>query len=246
MAGRTDGIRWGVIAALVAATGLAPGAARAQDAEGETAAEQAAGEEPSEEERTERARALFNEGIALGDEERWLEAAKKFRAALRLKDSPAVRYNLASALYEADRWLVASAELERIVEHEEAPEDLKQRARELLDEIERESARLTVQVLGSSAGVRVRVDDQVLAPAQWGKAVRVSPGHHEVSAELDRAAVDVEAGQSREVQLDWEGGAAAAGSGDSPPLAKDWRLWLGVSVGLAVLSVALVAVAASQ
>lgn len=75
-----------------------------------------------------RARALFDEGVTLGDQQRWPEATAKFRQALALRDAPAIRYNLGAALAEQRQWDEAITHLQHVVDDEEAPEELRQRA----------------------------------------------------------------------------------------------------------------------
>lgn len=83
---------------------------------------------PGTPEATERARTLFEEGVALGDQRQWEPAAAKFREALVLRDAPAIRFNLGAALVELRQWDEAIDNLQRVVDDPEAPEDLRTRS----------------------------------------------------------------------------------------------------------------------
>src|SRR5688572_5401146 len=88
---------WALIAAFVAMA--SPSFAAAQPDAGQPPTDSAAQPEPQppapepSQQDTERARALFEQGVTEGDRGRWEDAVTNFRAALQLRDAPAIRYN---------------------------------------------------------------------------------------------------------------------------------------------------------
>jgi hypothetical protein len=100
------------------------------------AAEPAAAQPEPTPQDSERARALFDQGLRDGDQGRWEDAVRNFREALALRDAPAIRYNLGQALVELHRDAEAEPELRRVADDPAAPEDLRSRARVQLEDIE--------------------------------------------------------------------------------------------------------------
>ncbi len=106
--------------------------------EAPAAADDAATEAPAaaeDEAATERARELFSEGIGFVEEEQWEPAAERFRAALALKDAPAVRYNLALSLNELGQASEARELVEGVLADPETPPDVRAQAEALASEI---------------------------------------------------------------------------------------------------------------
>jgi hypothetical protein len=95
----------------------------------------AAAQPVATEEDTERARTLFEQGVQDGDRGRWEDAVRNFREALRLRDAPAIRYNLGAALVELRRDAEAEPELRRVADDPGAPEELRSRSRVHLEDI---------------------------------------------------------------------------------------------------------------
>lgn len=242
---------------LCAALCIAPAAVQAQ--EGDPPQEAQAGEPAGAE--LERARALFGEGVELADDSQWDAAAEKFREALAIKGAPAVRFNLASALYESGDLTQAHIELQRVLEDDETPANIREPAEELAERMDREAGRLTPQLEGSAEGVTVRIDGRELPADGLGEPVVVSAGEHTVTAHRDgqevaREPASVQAGEAATVTLSIAPSTAEAAAAAPPEeqpaepsgddgrsLLTDWRLWLGVGAAVVVIAGVAVAVA---
>jgi hypothetical protein len=128
------------------------------------------------------ARALFEEGVALGEQGDWAGAEDRFRRARTLRASPVITYNLASALVERGK-LVEASEILRSVDGEaKAEPELQRSARRLRDELAGRIGRLTVSVIGFSRGDRVQLDEADLLDAQLGVEIPIDPGSHQLRA----------------------------------------------------------------
>ncbi len=217
------------------------------------------------------ARALFEEGVKLLDEERWAEAVDRFERVLSIRWSTAAAFNLAAALVELGRLLDAS-ELYRQVAHAQgAAPAMRAEAQRVVDELQPRLGRLHVLVAGDTAGVEIYVDGQPLPPAAWGVPVIVDPGTHTVMAlrggetlASQSAIVGDGAPLEAEVILDLPDAAgaptpaevAAAYEGEQAPgamrdegeaMTDAWWFWAGVGVLAATaVTVVLIAVAGSS
>lgn len=129
------------------------------------------------------ARRLFNEAEALEKEERWSEAALKVREAIRIKETPGLRFHLAfceehmGLLVEAmndyarARDLIAGGMAARDVEGL------------LPDKQKALSRRVPSIVIVPPAGIspiRASIDGQHIAPSVLGRPAPVNPGMHRV------------------------------------------------------------------
>lgn len=152
------------------------------------------------------ARALFQQGVALADQNRWAEAADRFEKALALRDSPVIAYNLGSALRELRRWVEACTYFHRAAQAPNASPALRRSATEALGTLSPRLGRLTVRVPGHRAGDRVLLDDQPLAAEQLGATMSIDPGSHALSVERDARTIHSESvivfeGAARELSL---------------------------------------------
>ncbi|MCZ7678598.1 MAG: hypothetical protein M5U28_07435 [Sandaracinaceae bacterium] len=129
-------------------------------------------------ERTALARSLFRQGVELSDAGRWPEAAEHFRRSLSLRGSPIVEFNLATALTHTGRLVEATELFRRASRDAEAPERLRQAARQQIDALAPRLGRLTVEVEGPLGSVELRMDGDVLPPEGVGVAAPADPGHH--------------------------------------------------------------------
>lgn len=128
------------------------------------------------------ARALFEEGLAHIEAERFDEAADRFERAYLLRPSAEIAYNLSSALIRKGR-LVRASELLRVVAADDrAAEQVGSAARARLDEILPRLGRLTVHLVGAPSDAVVRLDGAVVDPAMLGVAIPVDPGRHTIAA----------------------------------------------------------------
>lgn len=211
-------------------------------------------------ERTALARSLFRQGVELSDAGRWAEAADHFRRSLSLRDSPIVEFNLATALTHTGRLVEATELFRRASRDPEAPERLRQAARQQIDALAPRLGRLTVEVEGPLGSVELRMDGDALPREGVGVAAPADPGHHVLvalrdGAEVARSEVDVAEGGAASVRLvvppppiaevtlpegSTEGPAAAAVVDPAPVAAPgdDGLVWLGVILGVVVVGAA--------
>lgn len=172
---------------------------------------------------TERARALFTEGLELADRGEWQEAAVKFRATLRLRQSPAVVYNLAVALEHTGAFAEASELLETVIEDPTAERAMVRDARRLHRSIQPRLARVTIQLESDLAGATIRIGDEEVAGDRIGQPIPVDPGTHAVvlmrgSRVVERQQVSVVEGASETVTL---GRGDTGGGGGGAPTAEE-------------------------
>lgn len=124
------------------------------------------------------ARALFDEGVALAQEDRWAEALSAFRRSDALVSRASTSYNIANALYRLDRPVDALSELD---DHDEMPEvrnDLsaRERSQKLRALIEEAVAELRLRVAPS--GASVFVDGRPAEADGAERVILVNPGSH--------------------------------------------------------------------
>jgi hypothetical protein len=128
------------------------------------------------------ARSLFQQGVSLAEQNKFGQAAQRFREALSIHAAPTVAYNLAAALFELGEFSEAFNLAERTQHDPDAPEALRARAEKLCEALLPRTARLTVTASSTGhEGLLVYVDDQLLDPAWMGVARAVAPGEHRVS-----------------------------------------------------------------
>lgn len=132
---------------------------------------------------SERARALFTEGVAHSDARRWPEAEASFRAALALRLAPAITVNLGTAVFEQGRFAEAMLLTDRVMEAPEATPRLRQLALLLRGQIE--AAAGFVRVARPGPGARLVIDGLEI-PERWGDdPVPVPVGAHRVAHRRD-------------------------------------------------------------
>lgn len=126
--------------------------------------------------------ALFREGNALLKESVFIQAAAKYREALRTWDHPAIHYNLVLALFYLDQPLEVREHLIAALRY--GPEPLEadkfEQAKAYKTLVERQLAR--VQLRCDEPGAEVVMDGRTLftAPGAWEDYVR--PGPHTIVA----------------------------------------------------------------
>ena len=155
---------------------------------------------------TARARQLFTEGLEFADQGQWQQAAERFRATIRIRQSPAVAYNLAVALEQLGQLGEAATLLQTVVEDPDADRRMKQQARTLLRSVSRRVGRLTIELQSDLAGARVRIDSREVPPEQLGRPVPVDPGTRTVTLVrgtrvVERREVTVSEGGSESITL---------------------------------------------
>lgn len=194
---------------------------------------------------TDRARSLFAEGVELVAGSRFEEAEARFRQALAIRDAPAIRYNLASVLYEQGEYPEAQVENERALAAESVPAAVQTAAVELRQHIAERAAYVRFELVGPAVGGSISVDGYVLT--QPGLEIPISPASHTVvvtlrGEEVARREVEVPVGEHRVVTV-----GEAAPAEDATPRGggrsvdqEDW-FWPVVAGG-GVLVVTIVAV----
>ena len=145
------------------------------------------------------ARRFFNSGQKAFADGRFVDAAKAFEEAFRIKPHPAPLINAGDAWEKAGEYALAARIYQRVLEMPEATE---QDRADAVDRLARLNPRLgIIEVLGDSS-VRVRVDDDEF---KGGQRVYVFPGEHKVTlVDVDGAKVrtlDVAAGTTRSVDV---------------------------------------------
>lgn len=212
------------------------------------------------EEALEEARALFGEGVQLTQEERWEEAAERFRRVMRVRATAQVKYNLALALAHTTALAEAAALLREVLDDRELDRRTRRDAQRLLEEVEPRLAHLTVRVQGDEAGLALTLDGAPLGIDRLGAPIAVDPGRHRLAVrrgerEAGSREVTLAEGESSEVTLVATAVHASEGQpdlfDDAPPASassgnvlEEWWLWtiigavvvvaVGVGVGVAV------------
>lgn len=157
-------------------------------------------------EELEEARALFGEGVEATQDERWADAADRFRRVMRVRSTGQVKYNLALALSHTGELAEAAVLLRDVVDDRELDRRTRRDARRLLDEIEPRLGHLTVRVTGDEGGLAITLDGEPLGLDRIGTPIEVDPGTHRLAArrgdrELGSRSVTVAEGESAEVSL---------------------------------------------
>jgi hypothetical protein len=201
----------------------------------------------------ERARALFDEAGELERKGDWTAAQDRLRAALRIRETPHLRYALAFALENSDRLLEARTEYEvalRLAQQAGADEVSKLSATRII-EVDKKTPLIQVRVSGAlSNDSHVYVDGrEVMIHGDVG-TLSVDPGMRVLRVERSgkgskEETVSVAPGVLRVVEIPGDEGAADLPSAVTPP-ASDRRSsspfpWVFVVGGgaLAVTGVAL-------
>jgi hypothetical protein len=157
-------------------------------------------------ERTERARRHFQNGIKLFREADFTGALAEFEAAYRLKPGAASLQNMALCLKELHRYPEAAHALDALLERHgsELTESERQIVNSALGELEGLTATLLVNV--SPASAKLTLDGRAVTSVERAQGVRVSVGEHTLAAEApgyQRAAqvVRLASGERRKAQL---------------------------------------------
>jgi hypothetical protein len=133
-----------------------------------------------------RARALFDEAGELERQGQWSAAQDRLRTALRLRETPHLRYALAWALENDDKLLEARAEYEAALRLAQrgGNDDIARLAAARIPEVVKKTPTAAVRVPGGSlAGARVVVDGRS-APLQNDVAsIAVNPGSRVIRVE---------------------------------------------------------------
>jgi hypothetical protein len=131
------------------------------------------------------ARALFEEGVGLAEENRWTEALEAFQSSNELVSRASTSYNIANALYRLNRPVDALAELD---EHDRMPATLRsksaqKRSRELRALVRESVAEVMLSVSPASATILVDGWPSTLAGSE--RLLLLNPGNHFIEARRD-------------------------------------------------------------
>ena len=173
--------------------------------------------------RTQQARALFQEGVALAEKAEWAAAARRFRRANELSPSPIVAYNAAVAERERGHLLTAQLILEQVERDQSSSDEILERvARELLS-LEENIPKLYV-VVNVEAAARFTVDglDRPAAMRPDGRyEVPLDPGEHTLATQVKGSrgckpiTLRIEKGERREAAVDCQGQAPQEAGSES-------------------------------
>ncbi len=208
---------------------------------------------PAEDDPVARARAAFARGIACVEEHETACAEREFRAALELHDAPAVRYNLASALYDLGRYPEAARLTASVIADEETPPEVRAHAETLRDQLRTDGATLAITLEGAADDVEVRADGEPVPASQLGELV-VAPGNrvvtaHRDGAELARREVSARAGAHEAITLTLAPPAeevaeqAPVEPAPGTPLQEEPLFWAAIGGGAAVVLTAIIVIA---
>lgn len=232
-----------ILAALVLGATSAPTRATAQESGAQESGAQDAVAQDAAERRVDRARTAFADGVALVQTQRFAEAEALFREALALRDAPAIRYNLASVLFEQGEYPEALVHADAALADASAPPAVREPAAALRTQIAERAGYARVELTG--AGAAVAIDGYALRdPAA---EIPLAPGAHEASASRDdrvlaRQRFEIATGEHRVVELDTsepEPIAADVGPIDDaapPPLHEEWWFWTAIGGGVVVVA----------
>ena len=139
--------------------------------------------EPTAQERS-LAEALFRDAKALADAEKYEEACPKLEESHRLDPKPGTMLNLAVCREKQGKTASAWSDyLEAATLASRAGQKEREAfARERAEALEKEVARLRVNVAKGTPGISVKLDGTVLNEAAWGTAAAIDPGEHLVEA----------------------------------------------------------------
>lgn len=214
----THSLRWFLAAVLLSA----PAAAAAQQTDAE---------------RTAMARALFEEGLACHDAGDLDCAEDRFRRSLAVRSTSSVRFNLAEVRLRQGHVVEPHELLTQVAADEEAPSELRERARERAGALAPRLAHLTVDLRGDAGAVEVWLDGAILDPALVGVSFPVDPGTRTIEARergevLAQRTVELVEGARRTLILDL-GAARATGPEDEG--SDEVLIGVLIGVGAAVL-----------
>lgn len=196
------------------------------------------------------ARSLFEEGLELADQDRFEEAADRFRRSYALVPRPATELNLSMALVEIGQFVEASERIRRLLRDRWASQ--RRRAatlRRLLERAEASFAWLRVEAPASSDGILL--DGSPLPAASLGVDIPLDPRRHVITTGSGREIeVALEVGEHRSIVVAAEPPTAEAAAASvtpslvddpeaaAPPpsdLAAEPWLWVLLGVGAAAL-----------
>lgn len=158
-----------------------------------------------------RARELFAEAVGEAQLENHRRAVELFREVLAIRDSPAVRYNLAVSLSVLNEIMEADELIQSVLQDRTTSPALRTNAADLRLLIEEQGAQLTISVEGVAMGTfETMLNDTRIENPRLGRILRVRSGAHAVrlqrgNRELASERFTLAPGEQREVVLTVEG-----------------------------------------
>ncbi len=161
-----------VVAALMVVTALAPAPALAQDKQAERPWAKGVSSDNQRQ-----ALQLFREGNGLLKESVFVQAAHKYREALKHWDHPAIHYNLVLALLNMDQPVEVHQHLEKALRYGPEPLDAEKfaQAQAYLALIEKQLAKVSIRCEEPEAKVVMDGRPLFTAPGRWEGWVRSGP-----------------------------------------------------------------------
>jgi hypothetical protein len=225
--------------------------------------------DPSPEDRRE-ARRAFRAGMAAASQAEWETAAEHFREAIARVPAPAVRYNLAAALFELGQIVEAHGEITAARANPELPSSVEAAIEELETRVRAAGGMIVIELSGDvypsgpNADIEVELDGTSIAIEALSDPVFVAPGVHVGRAlrdgtEVSRAEAQVDAGATETLRLVIAPSASATAARAPPPASEEpepestsvlgqWWFWtaVGVVAVAAVVTVVLLASGGAQ
>ncbi len=191
----------------------------------------------TDEERAQRARELFTEGVSLAGEHHYAEAAQRFREALTLRDAPTIRYNLASTLFEEHEITEAHEIASALLAMPDLPEAVRTPTQALELQINAAGGFVRAELPDGLDAADLTVDDHPVADPH--AEIAVMPGRHTLRAVVDGTAVaegvvEVGSGMHRSVPLT---PVEAHEQGPEGPITDQWWFWAAIGGGVVLLGV---------
>jgi len=174
----------------------------------------------------ERARTLFDEAGELERQGQWVPAQERLRAALRIRETPHLRYALGWALENSDRLVDARTEYEvalRLAQRGGGAEEVSRLAAERIVAVDHKLPLVQIRVRGALApDTRVTVDGREIAVHGDVGTAAVDPGKRIVRVERagkspTEETVTMARGVFRVVEVEGDPGIAPLPGGPSEP-----------------------------
>lgn len=149
----------------------------------------------------ERARALFDEGNALIDTGKYVDALDKFRAAYSLWPNAKILLNIGTTLRALGRNAEAADAYDKYVSAADVDPKRRDEAKSILESLDKAIGKLRIEPRGR---LRILVDGKLIGDTDAPLTIRVEPGVHILVGEGASAitqSIAVAAGETRTVEL---------------------------------------------
>lgn len=177
------------------------------------------------------ARKLFGEASELEGKKEWAEAEGKLREALKIKETPGLRYHLGYCLEQQSKLVGALVEYDRAAEMLErgtkAP-DVAELVGPARDGVKKRVSSVALKMPKDLESAEVRIDGVVIKAALIDKAIPIDPGKRVVAVsspgrQAFRRELEVGEAEAREIEVDLprlgntKGGFTPAPAGSDEP-----------------------------